>query len=42
MTVGMPSIRLPPPGLDISTLRTTCGWYCPSLSRLLDTYYGLC
>ena len=29
-TVGIPSIRLPPSGLGISTLRTACGWYRPS------------
>ena len=28
-TVGMPSIRVPPPGLGISTFRTGCGRYCP-------------
>lgn len=31
MTVGIPNMRLPPPCLGISTLRTACGWYRPSL-----------
>ncbi len=31
MTVGMPNMRVPPPGLGMSTLRTACGWYRPSL-----------
>lgn len=31
VTVGMPGRRLPPAGLGISTLRTACGRYRPSL-----------